>query len=357
MLENNQSEIIKTKILNIRGKQVMLDRVLAELLKMETKRLLERCKRNGDIFNKTDYFQLSNKEFLDWRSQFATSNPNKKGLRRAPFLFTKSGIESLKIIFKKQEKIKILDNILLAFKENAESHQSVFSEANNRLISYVSSDGEVKFDVQFDGDTIWLNQQQMAELFNKNIKTINEHINNIFEEKELVEFSVIRNFQITAKDGKQYKTNHYNLDVIISVGYRVKSKRGTQFRQWATKFIKRHLINGFTVKDRATNEQLQQAQTVIHNQINVSDVHVHIKNGDISIDLNKSKMDKFTPLFNQLIEDVKDTQLEMYLKDIKKNKRWTALFEQFKKGSYLRDSINLISNAKDTFVELLQLFN
>ncbi|MBW2369195.1 MAG: virulence RhuM family protein, partial [Deltaproteobacteria bacterium] len=97
--------------------------------------------------------------------------------------------------------------------------------------------------------TVWLTQKRMAELFQKNVRTINEHIKNIFDEGELLPESVIRNFRITAEDGKRYNTQHYNLDVIISVGYRVKSHRGTQFRIWATERLREYIIKGFSMDD------------------------------------------------------------------------------------------------------------
>ena len=115
------------------------------------------------------------------------------------------------------------------------------------IVIYTSEDGTVSLDTKLQDETIWLTQKQMAELFDKNIRTVNEHINNIFKEGELDKSSVIRNFRITASDGKNYDTNFYSLDMIISVGYRVKSLRGTQFRQWATQRIKEYLIKGFTI--------------------------------------------------------------------------------------------------------------
>ena len=89
--------------------------------------------------------------------------------------------------------------------------------------------------VHLEDETVWINRQQMATLFNRDVKTIGKHINNIFAEGELDQNSVVANFATTASDGKTYKVEHYNLDVIISVGYRVKSPQGTQFRIWATK--------------------------------------------------------------------------------------------------------------------------
>ena len=110
-------------------------------------------------------------------------------------------------------------------------------------------------EVQLKEETVWLSQKQMAALFDKDVRTINEHIINIFKEKELSKTSVIRNFRITASDGKIYDTVFYNLDVIISVGYRVKSKRGTQFRIWASNVLKQHLIQGYTINDKRLKEQ------------------------------------------------------------------------------------------------------
>jgi hypothetical protein len=96
--------------------------------------------------------------------------------------------------------------------------------------------------VRVENETIWLTQKQMSLLFDKNIRTINEHIKNVFNEKELEDISVIRKFRITAKDGKSHETNFYNLDVIISIGYRVKSIQGTKFRIWATQVLKEQLL-------------------------------------------------------------------------------------------------------------------
>ena len=117
------------------------------------------------------------------------------------------------------------------------------------FLIYQTDDGITRVQVRFEGDTVWLSQKGMAELFQKDVRTISEHIRNIFEESELQSESVIRNFRITAADGKQYDTQHYNLDVIISVGYRVKSLRGTQFRIWATQRLREYIIKGFTLDD------------------------------------------------------------------------------------------------------------
>ncbi|UWN51265.1 hypothetical protein ASALC70_03492 [Alcanivorax sp. ALC70] len=110
-------------------------------------------------------------------------------------------------------------------------------------------------EVRLEGETVWLNQKQMAELFDKNVRTINEHVRNVFKEGELAEDSVIRKFRITAADGKSYNTAHYNLDVIISVGYRVKSQRGVRFRQWATRVLREHLTQGYSLNEHRLARQ------------------------------------------------------------------------------------------------------
>lgn len=122
-------------------------------------------------------------------------------------------------------------------------------------IALYQQDGGACLDVHLEAETVWLTQKQMAELFDKNVRTINEHIKNIFKEGELDESSVIRNFRITAADGKTYDTGHYNLDVIISVGYRVKSQQGTRFRQWATGVLRAHIVEGYSLNEQRLREE------------------------------------------------------------------------------------------------------
>ena len=120
---------------------------------------------------------------------------------------------------------------------------------NSEIIIYQNPEGNIKIDVRLEEETVWLTQAQMATLFGKDKRTISEHMINIFREGELKENAVVRNFRTTASDGKAYVTNHYNLDVIISVGYRVKSPQGTQFRIWATQRLKEYIIKGFALND------------------------------------------------------------------------------------------------------------
>lgn len=119
----------------------------------------------------------------------------------------------------------------------------------DNIIIYQSQDGQIKVDVRFEDETVWLTQAQMCDLFGKSKSTISEHINKVFEEGELTPSSVVRNFRTTAEDGKSYNVNYYNLDVVISVGYRVKSQQGTFFRIWATQRLREYIVKGFTLND------------------------------------------------------------------------------------------------------------
>ncbi len=124
----------------------------------------------------------------------------------------------------------------------------------NQIEIYKSSDNAIELQVSLDNDTVWLNRNQLAMLFDRDIKTIGKHINNVFLEGELSKKAVVANFATTAIDGKTYQVDHYNLDVIISVGYRVKSKQGTQFRQWATQRLKDYLVKGYAINEKRLQE-------------------------------------------------------------------------------------------------------
>jgi len=119
----------------------------------------------------------------------------------------------------------------------------------NQVIIYRAEDGSTQIEVEMTGETVWLSQKKMAELFGVDIRTVNEHLQNIFISGEIDKNSVIRKFRITANDGKTYETNFYNLDAIISVGYRVNSMRATQFRIWATKTLREYIVKGFVMDD------------------------------------------------------------------------------------------------------------
>ena len=117
------------------------------------------------------------------------------------------------------------------------------------IVIYQTDDGDTKIDVRFVDETVWLTQAQLCELYQTSKSNVSEHIKNIFEEGELEENSVVRKFRTTASDGKNYNVSYYNLDMIISLGYRIKSITATQFRRWATERLKEYMIKGFTMDD------------------------------------------------------------------------------------------------------------
>ena len=147
---------------------------------------------------------------------------------------------------------------------------------DQQIVIYQTYYGKIELEIALAEETVWLSQMQICDLFDKNKRTISEHIRNIFKEGELQENSVVRKSRTTAADGKSYEVNQYNLDVIISVGYRVKSQRGTQFRSWANNILKQYLIQGYALNEQKLREQqeklhdLQQAivlsSRLIHNK-------------------------------------------------------------------------------------------
>ncbi|MCK7544968.1 virulence RhuM family protein [Marinobacter bryozoorum] len=123
---------------------------------------------------------------------------------------------------------------------------------------FTSTDGQAQLEVALEQETVWLSQVQMAELFGKDVRTVNEHVGNVFQEGELEKEPTIRKFRIVRQEGKrqvQREIDHYNLDMIISVGYRVKSQRGVHFRKWATQVLKDHLVQGYTLNQRRLAER------------------------------------------------------------------------------------------------------
>ena len=127
-------------------------------------------------------------------------------------------------------------------------------ENKGDIVIYKTQDGLTKINVKFEDETVWLTQAQLVELYQTSKSNISEHIKHIFEEQELDEKSVVRNFRTTASDGKDYNTKFYNLDMIISLGYRVKSIVATQFRRWATELIKEYLKKGYALDDNRLKE-------------------------------------------------------------------------------------------------------
>ncbi len=137
-------------------------------------------------------------------------------------------------------------------------------ELNDKIVIYRTADGQTTVDVRMDGDTVWISQAQMAELFQKDRTVIGRHINNIYKEHELERETTCANFAHMGKDADQtYQTVLYNLDVIISVGYRVKSQRGTQFRIWANKVLKEYLVKGYAINKTLTEQRYVELKQLV----------------------------------------------------------------------------------------------
>ena len=135
-------------------------------------------------------------------------------------------------------------------------------ESRGEIIVYKADDGKAAIEVNLKEDTVWLNLIQMAKLFGRDKTVVLRHLHNIFKTKELDKHSVVANFATTATDGKVYNVDYYNLDAIISVGYRVNSRQGTRFRIWATDILKKHLIDGYTINERRLKEQAYKLETL-----------------------------------------------------------------------------------------------
>jgi prophage maintenance system killer protein len=142
--------------------------------------------------------------------------------------------------------------------------QSSPTPSGGEVLLYEAPDGQVRVDVRLDHDTVWLTQEQLSQLFGRERSVITKHVRNVFREGELKPSSVCAKFAHTAADGKTYQVDHYNLDLIISVGYRVKSQRGVQFRQWATRVLREHLVQGYTFNQTRLAERglLEARQTL-----------------------------------------------------------------------------------------------
>lgn len=130
-----------------------------------------------------------------------------------------------------------------------ENKKGNFHIIDSEIVIYQTEDGRTKIDVKFEDETVWLTQTQLCDLYQTSKSNISEHIKHIFEEGELDKNAVVRKFRTTATDGKNYNKTHYNLDMIISLGYRIKSKIATNFRRWATERLKEYMIKGFTMDD------------------------------------------------------------------------------------------------------------
>lgn len=215
----------------------------------------------------------------------------------------------------------------------------------NDIIIYQTADNQTAIQVQFDHQTVWLNRHQLALLFDRDIKTIGKHVNNVFQEGELEQNSVVAKFATTAEDGKTYQVEHYNLDVIISVGYRVKSKRGTQFRQWATQRLKDFLVQGYAINQKRLDELQQVVQLIGQSS----------QTGDLKLDEAKGMLEVITNytqsfiLLNQYDSHSLQTQdlNEHITYEIAYEEAFAAITELKKQLIAAKEATELFGNQKD----------
>lgn len=235
---------------------------------------------------------------------------------------------------------------------------------NSEILLYQTEKGNTKIEVVLENDTVWLNQSQMVELFQTTKQNISLHIKNIFKEGELVGDSVVKEYLTTAKDGKRYKVKYFNLDVIISVGYRVKSHRGTQFRIWATQQLREFLIKGFVLDDERlkSGNQMNYFDELLERirDIRSSERIFYQKVKDIyttSIDYDSSaelSMDFFATMQNKLHWAVHNhTAAELIKKRVSADKKNMGLTTW--KGEKIRKSDVTIAKNYLTEDELIQL--
>ena len=212
-------------------------------------------------------------------------------------------------------------------------------ENQSEILFYTADNGKTKLQVRLEDETVWLSQKQIAELFEKNRVTITEHIKNVFGEGELVEDSVCRNFRHTADDGKTYDTQYYNLDVIISVGYRVKSQRGTQFRIWATQRLKEYLVKGFTLDDERLKQGGKHSRYFQELLQRIRDIRSSERN------------------FYQQVTDIYATSIDYNPKDELTHRFFAAVQNKMHFAVHGQTAAELIKNRADSSKPLMGLVN
>ena len=196
----------------------------------------------------------------------------------------------------------------------------------------IYKDGELELKTSIDSETIWLTQKQIAELFDKDIRTINEHIKFIYKEEELVENSTIRNFRIVQKEGNREVARdvlHYNLDVIISIGYRANSKKATKFRQWATSVLKEYIFNGYAINSHKITEQ-------------------RLLNLENDMQVVKSKFKDFEPQKQHIFYDGQIFDSYLFVSDIIKSAKSSIKLID----NYIDESTLVLFTKRDTKVDM-----
>jgi len=275
-------EEIKSEIYEVRGQQIMLDSDLAKLYDYETKNFNRQIKNHINLFNDFCRFQLLKDEIdsLSRCKNFTTimqTTGVKGGRTSLPYAFTLNGIKVLSTILRGPNVASITSSIIEAFdniNNNTQILEKSLTEAKNgNLVRFESGDILLDVNVSPDEITVWLTQNDLAKLYETTIPNISMHIANIFDSKELNKNSVIKKILTTAQDGKMYNTTYYNLEVVTSIGYRVNTKRGIEFRRWANEKLRQYLINGYAINTKRCLEHsdiimnLQKDLSILSNKV------------------------------------------------------------------------------------------
>jgi hypothetical protein len=256
----------------------------------------------------------------------------------------------------------------------SENHDLMIKSGDAEFLIFEKNGSDDSINVRYEDETLWLTQKSIAALFDVSVPTINEHLKNVFSEKELDEDSVIRNFRITAADGKTYNTKHYNLDAVISVGYRVNSMRATQFRSWATQVLKQFAITGYVIdRKRMENggflgEDYFERLLEEIREIRLSERRFYQKVTDIyatSVDYDKdSPLAKifFATVQNKMhyaITGNTAAELIMYRADSEKEHMGLTTWEDAPDGKILKSDVTVAKNylSKDELESLGRIVN
>ncbi len=342
-------DILKEMIYELRKKKGMFNLDLAKIFGYELKRFNEQIKRNESNFIKDTYFKISEEELKSIvRSQNATSNckdlSNIKISRIILYFFTIDGIKILIKTLKPKtdickNNVDLLINYLYGF-DNQIVEKVDNKGLNYEIIKFESGDISLDVRVSPNEDTIWMTQQEIAILFDTTIPNISVHISNIFDEKELIKDSVVKKNLNTASDGKNYNVTYYSLDVILSVGYRVNSKRGTEFRRWANNILKQYLIKGYSINTKRCLEH--------------SDIILKLQN-ETSCLINK--LDEYDDKFKSMQNDIKN--IKEYFNDPNTYKHYLILNGQRIESDVAYQSIYKLANKSiyiiDDYIDIKTL--
>ncbi|MBI4689400.1 MAG: virulence protein RhuM/Fic/DOC family protein [Nitrospirae bacterium] len=219
----------------------------------------------------------------------------------------------------------------------------------SEIVIYQAADKHIELQVQLEKDTVWLTQKQMAMLFDCSTDNISLHLKNIFKTRELDDKTVAEEFSVTASDGKKYKTKHYNLDAIISIGYRINSQRATQFRQWATQRLKDYLVKGHAINQKRL-EQLQQTIQLITKGGSVENLQLQEAKGLLDIITNYTQSFVLLNRFdsNNLPLEHLNTHITY---EIRHDEAVSAITELKKQMIKKKEASSLFGNQKDQSLE------